>query len=469
MKLAEELRTVPAFADLAADDLEWLATQMTEIELAPGEVSVREGAPADRMFVLLEGEIRTQPSTPEVPSFVARAPALTGMLPYSRMTQFPATARAVVRTRAAVFPADRFHAMLERLPVLRPRLVQVLTDRVRRATRMEGQTEKLAALGKISAGLAHELNNPAAAARRAAGSLREAFQSFRTAAARLNAHELSESQRASIPVLENELEQHASVPLDSLERSDCEEQIAANLERHGVARAWELAPSLVGAGCDAAWLDGVAGQFPAEVLPDLLARVVSSLAIGSLLNEMEHSTARIAELVNAIKEYTYMDQSPEQEVDLHHGLENTLIMLRYRLKHGIEVKLDFDRSLPKICARGSELNQVWTNLIDNAADAMDGKGELRIRTTRELDRVLVEIGDNGPGIPREILDHIFEPFFTTKGVGNGTGLGLETSRRIVREHGGEITVESVPGNTRFQIRLPIHRPGTPAAHSVQMQ
>ena len=172
---------------------------------------------------------------------------------------------------------------------------------------------------------------------------------------------------------------------------------------------------------------------------------------------MEHSTTRITELVRAIKEYTYMDQGPEQEVDIHHGLENTLIMLRYRLKHGMEVKLDFDRSLPRVCAHGSELNQVWTNLIDNAIDAMNGKGELRIRTARELERVLVEIADNGPGIPSEIRDHIFEPFFTTKGVGNGTGLGLDTARRIVREHGGEISVESVPGSTCFQVRLPIHR------------
>jgi signal transduction histidine kinase len=457
MTLAEELRSVPEFAGLAAEDLEWLASRMTVVELAPGEVSVREGDPADRMIVILEGELRSQPANPEMPVYVAAAPAVTGMLPYSRMTRFPATTRAVVRTRAANFPAEQFPEMLERLPMLRPRLVGVLADRVRRATQLQGQTEKLAALGKISAGLAHELNNPAAAARRAAGSLREAFRDFRAAAARLNAHEMPATQRASIPALENELERQPAVHLDSLERSDCEEQIAACLKRHGVARAWEFAPALAGAGCDAAWFEGVAAQFPSEVLPDLLARMAASLAIHNLLDEIEHTSTRISELVRAIKEYSYMDQGPEQEVDIHHSLENTLIMLRHRLKQGIDVKLDFDRALPKICARGGELNQVWTNLIDNAADAMNGKGELRIRTARELDHVLVEIGDNGPGIPPEILDHLFEPFFTTKGVGNGTGLGLETARRIVREHGGDISVLSAPGETRFQVRIPIRR------------
>jgi len=190
-------------------------------------------------------------------------------------------------------------------------------------------------------------------------------------------------------------------------------------------------------------------------LPDFLARIAASLTIGTLLDQIENSTGRISDLVRAIKEYTYMDQGPDQELDIHQGLESTLLMLRHRLKQGITVKLDFDRTLPKICARGSELNQVWTNLIDNAVDAMQGQGELRIRTARELDRLLVEIGDNGPGIPPEVQAHIFEPFFTTKGVGQGTGLGLDTAARIVREHRGEIALESVPGDTRFQIRLPL--------------
>jgi signal transduction histidine kinase len=245
--------------------------------------------------------------------------------------------------------------------------------------------------------------------------------------------------------------------LDSLERSDCEDAIAACLQRHGVARAWDLAPALVDAGCEAAWFDRVYQQFPAQAWPDFLARIAASLTIGTLLDQIENSTSRISDLVRAIKEYTYMDQGPDQEVDIHQGLESTLLMLRHRLKEGVAVKLDFDRALPKICARGSDLNQVWTNLIDNAVDAMEGRGELRIRTARELDRLLVEIADNGPGIPPEVQAHIFEPFFTTKGVGKGTGLGLETVRRILQEHSGEITVQSVPGDTRFQIRLPLER------------
>ncbi|MGO4881511.1 MAG: sensor histidine kinase [Bryobacteraceae bacterium] len=460
-KLSEELRAVPVFADLAQDDLAWLADQMAQVDLAPGDTYIHEGDPADHMYVLLEGDLRLRiESKSETSSRIFSAPMITGMLPYSRMTHFPATIRAVTAARVAAFPAEGFPEMLARIPVLGPRLVALLSDRIRDFTRLQDQQDKMAALGKISAGLAHELNNPAAAAQRAVASLRDALRTFREAAARLDAHTLTAEQRAAVPEIEKELgkRKESSAPMDSLERSDCEEEIAACLERHGVPHAWDFAPALVDADCEGAWFERVSKQFPAETWPDLVARIAASVTIDSLLGQIENSSGRISELVQAIKEYTYMDQGPDQEVDVHKGIKSTLLMLNHRLKHGITVKLDFDRTLPKISVRGSDLNQVWTNLIDNAVDAMDGKGELRIRTAREIDRLLVEIADNGPGIPPEVLDHIFEPFFTTKEVGKGTGLGLETVRRIVRVHGGEVTAQSVPGDTRFQVRLPLPLP-----------
>jgi signal transduction histidine kinase len=225
-----------------------------------------------------------------------------------------------------------------------------------------------------------------------------------------------------------------------------------------VPDAWKIAPSLADAGVDIPKLESLAAQVGEKVLSDALIRIASLLTISRLIGEIEISTKRISDLVRAIKEYTYMDQAAMQEIDLHQGLENTLTILNHRLKGGITVVREYDENLPRICAYGGELNQIWTNLISNAIEAMQGKGELRVRTARELDRVLVEIGDNGPGIPPDVLPHIFEPFFTTKGVGEGTGLGLDTVCRIVRNHHGEIRVSSHPGDTRFLVYLPITQP-----------
>jgi signal transduction histidine kinase len=225
-----------------------------------------------------------------------------------------------------------------------------------------------------------------------------------------------------------------------------------------VPDAWKISPALTDAGVDIPKLEGLAADVGDKVLSDALTRIASILTISKLIGEIEVSTKRISELVRAIKEYSYMDQAAMQEIDLHQGLENTLTILHYRLKGGIKVVREYDANLPRICAYGGELNQIWTNLISNAIEAMQGKGELRVRTARELDRVLVEFGDNGPGIPPEVLPHIFDPFFTTKGVGEGTGLGLDTVCRIIRNHLGEIRVSSHPGDTRFQVYLPITQP-----------
>jgi signal transduction histidine kinase len=451
-ELAKGLRANAIFSDLPDEGFQWLVSQMTLVELEPGDVLVREGSPADRMFVIFEGELRRD-GTDRL--FIGRPGQVTGMLPFSRLTTFPLSVRATTRTRVAVLPADRFQEMFQRVPLLVPRLVGLLSDRIREFTRSEQQHEKMAALGKLSAGLAHELNNPASAARRAAENLAEAIGKLREANCRLDGRDLSIEQRLNLSELEREIVEHPDVVLDPLDRSDREDEIAAWLEKRKAAGAGQLATSLVDAGFEYSCLEQVASHFPPEAIEDVLTRVSASLLVGRLAKEIEHSTTRISELVRAIKEYSHMDQMPEQEVDIHQGIENTLVMLRHRLKHGISIAREYDDSLPKVCARPGELNQMWTNLLDNAIDAMNGKGELRIRTARELDTALVEIADTGPGIPPEVQKRIFEPFFTTKDVGQGLGLGLDTVYRIARSHSGEVTFTSRPGDTRFQVRLPL--------------
>jgi signal transduction histidine kinase len=346
--------------------------------------------------------------------------------------------------------------MLARIPVLQQRLVSLLADRIRETAVADQQREKLMALGKISAGLAHELNNPAAAVRRAADSLRQAVTSVRAAALRLDKSGLPHDARLFLARLDKDWIKQAGAQsaLDTLERSEREEEFAAWLEDHNVPNSWDLSAALVDAGCDRATLEEIGQQIPAEFLADAFVRMTASFTISRLVEEIESSANKISELVRAVKEYSYMDQMPEQEIDVHEGIENTLIMLRYRLKHGVDVVRDYDRTLPSICARGSELNQVWTNLITNAIDAMNGKGKLCIRTAREANCALVEVVDNGPGIPKEIQTRIFEPFFTTKPVGEGTGLGLDTVYRIVKNHHGDVSFESHPGETRFAVRIP---------------
>jgi len=385
---------------------------------------------------------------------------VTGMLPFSRMTHYTITARAVTPLRVARIAKTFFPEMLNKIPSLGPRLVGILSDRVREATKQDLAREKLASLGKLSAGLAHELNNPAAAAARAANTLRGIFDKREQASLEIDQQNLPPEARASLRMIETKARemQLDGQPKNALELSDMQSELQSWLEDHGVDDGWEVAPVLADAGVRVEHLERLAQKFSAPAMGAVIRRFGATLEISRLLTDIEHSSCRISELVKAIKEYSFMDEAPRQEVDVAKGIESTLVMLNHKLKHGVTVVKNFDPNLPRIFSYGSELNQVWTNLIDNAADAMKGKGELRIRTMREGDEVLVEFVDNGPGIPPEIQTKIFDPFFTTKPVGEGTGLGLDTVYRIVRKHRGNVSVVSRPGNTCFRVRLPIKNP-----------
>ena len=459
--LIEALRKIPELADLKEDQLQWFASNSEDRHFAAGEVVIEAGAPADWLIVILAGELQgTRAADGRV--YIASVGTITGMLPFSRMTQFPSTIRATAPTRIATMHKDRFEEMFRRIPDIQPRLVGLLTDRVRETTRADQQREKLAALGKLSAGLAHELNNPASAVRRSATGLRAAMASLRDANFNLCREEVTEEVLEHLAEIEKDVAtgMTGSPVMDALERSDREDKVSAWLEKHGIEKGWELAPALVEAEADEECLDKLSTQLPGKTLQFALRRMSATIEVEKILRQIESGSVRISELVRAIKEYTYMDQTGEKEIDLHEGLESTLTMLHHDLKNGINVRREYDRSLPKVCAQGSELNQVWTNLIDNAIDALaekarEGKGEIIVRTARDATFALVDIIDNGPGIPPEVKDRIFDPFFTTKPVGEGTGIGLDTVYRIVRQHHGDVRVNSRPGETHFQVRLPI--------------
>jgi signal transduction histidine kinase len=341
------------------------------------------------------------------------------------------------------------------MPELTARLVGYLSDRVRETTRVEQQRDRLASLGKLSAGLAHELNNPASAAKRATSQLRDVLKKIRDASHELGSRDLTPAQKAEIEKLETAFVQSNEVTPDPLALSDLEEQIDSLLRSHGQNDLWQLAADLARKNVKPEALESLFATLDADTARAALVRIAASVEVATLLNEIESGTSRISDLVRAIKEYTYMDQTPLQNIDIVKGLETTLTILNHKLKHGVVVERDYQKIPLLVNSFGSELNQVWTNIIDNAIDAMRGEGKLRVRTYREENCVVVEIADNGPGISPEVQPHIFEPFFTTKGVGEGTGLGLDTVQRIVKKHRGSIQVNSKPGETRFQVWLPL--------------
>jgi signal transduction histidine kinase len=455
-QLAEQLRKIAVFSDLPQEDLLWFVSKSQELRVAPGDIVMCEGDKPEFMIVMLEGEIRARAEhgPADGPVFTMSGGEVSGMLPFSRLKVVSVTGRAVVPSHYLAFHVSHFEEMFHRLPELVRRLVGLLADRVRSVTRQEQQHEKLAALGKLSAGLAHELNNPSAAARRSAAALRDSLARLRSAA---RSTTIGPDDCARLAQTEEQIRSSLKPAQfkDEFVRVEREEAIQSWLESHNVAEPWKLAPQLADANLTDADLARFAKAAGASVGSELI-RFATLLEMDRIAEELEHSSARISDLIRAIKEYSYMDQGPVQEVDIEHSLETTLTIMHHKLKRGITVTRDYSPGLPKVMASGSELNQVWTNLIDNAADAMKGTGTLTIRTARENDFVLVEIADNGPGIPAELKSRIFDPFFTTKGVGEGTGLGLDIVNRIVKNARGQVNVISAPGDTRFQIRIPIH-------------
>jgi signal transduction histidine kinase len=473
----DELRRIPLFEGLPDKDLREVARLGSQKFVQAGEVNGREGEPVEHHYVILEGELRI---TKEVTggevvintytpgAFFAEVPLLAG-------TPFLATGRALTDCRLFLIPNDLFRRMLTEHPSFSDKILETMAERVQILQSVAVQCEKLNSLGTLAAGLAHELKNPAAAARRASEDLRESLSGLRSSGLRLaRAATAGELTPRALDALERAIDDalgRTEAPEEpvpgELERSEREEDLALWLEGRGVLEGWTLAPSLVSAGFDAADLEPIVGSVVPGLRAEALRYLVATLNSAGLVDEVEGSALRISGIVQTMEGYSYLDRAPVQDVDVNGSLEDTLAVLGHRL-YGIEVVRDYDPKLPRFTAYGGELNQVWTNLVDNAIDAVsssEGAGRIRLRTGCERDMVLVEVADDGPGIPPEDHARIFEPFFSTKDVGEGTGLGLDVSYRIVvGRHGGDIHVVSEPGETRFEVRLPLG--GTGDAESV---
>ncbi len=464
-----ELRQLFLFEKLTAEQLAWLCREGRVVQIEPGTVYA-EGDQAACFYVLLSGTVALyrRVAGDDVETVRTSNPGVYGGAFFAylgdRVPQvYNNTMRVTEPSRFFVLDAAKFAKLMTTWFPMATHLLEGLLFGTKSAQDVVGQRERLLALGSLSAGLAHELNNPAAAAARATGTLRDRVAKMRGKLAMIASGKHDGPFLAALVGLQDEAVRRAAdaEPLSPLDAADREDEVTDWLDEHGVAEGWQLAPSFVQAGLDTGWLDRVAQTVhgtgeDGPALDGALRWVGYSVETELLMNEIGDSVARISSLVGAARQYSQLDRAPYQVFNVHDLLDSTLTMLAAKIGPGIRVVKEYDRGLPRIAGYPAELNQVWTNLIDNAVAAMAGSGTLTIRTAADQDQVLVEFADTGPGIPEDIQRRIFEPFFTTKPVGEGTGLGLDISWRIVvARHHGDLRVESVPGDTRFQVRLPI--------------
>ncbi len=465
---AEELRPLSIFDGLSDDQLAELVEGGTELPVEPGVELFHEGQHADHWWLLVDGAIDLVRHVGREDTVVARMDVpgrwAGGFRAWDEHGVYLATGRGATAGRVLRVPAEVLRERSNAWFPFAGHLIQGLYHTARSIESTARQRESLVTLGTLAAGLAHELNNPASAATRTVDALQTASETLLSSLGRLVHDQLTAEQLAALDAMRQAIEPSAADP-DPLARSDREQALASWLTGHGVARGWAIAQPLAAAGVDPAWCDRAAAVLEGPALGPGLEWVASTLSVATLLGELKDSTRRISELVAAVRSYSQLDRASLQRIDVTDGLESTLVMLGHKLPGGVTVVRDYGAGMPRIEAYAGELNQVWSNLIDNALDAMDGTGTLRLATRLEEDSVVVEVGDTGPGMPPPVAARAFEAFYTTKDVGKGTGLGLDIARRIVAErHGGTITIDSRPGATVLAVRLPIRPaagPGRP--------